>query len=359
MKNLILLCAFALIFSCTTRDENSPVNLPKEILSPLQSEVVYRFDVNVNTSNPNIMGDIGEDYIDKGLIILPKGYSSSGNPVKLVIYGHGGGGYVSDNFSESENDNYCKFMSSLGYAVLDMSGIPEGLVSKLKIDRGRTVGSFIALRSYIAGYDFVMDNFNIDRSGCYFFGNSNGGLTGMNLANLSEIPFIAQAGICPMISIERNLWSYNAGTLSLSGGEFNSLQNRANIIRLFGMENVNNQVELNKAIYEKDKVGVYDPFDYLIYQNNSDYSVPFKIFQTKDDWAVKFSLTKEFVDIMNKRGNNISLREFESGGHTPEPQKGSVGTYIYHYNNYSLTATVLEVAKWFEGKQGYQVNYRK
>ena len=316
-----------------------------------------RFDVTVNTENPNVFGDIGEDLIDKGLITLPKGYTSNGTPVKLLIYGHGGGGYVDDVFSESESDNYCKFMSSLGYAILDMNGIPAELSKRLNIDRGRTVGSFVALRSYIAGYKFVIENFNIDPNGCYFFANSNGGLMCLNLANLSDIPFVAQAGIAPAISIERNLWFYNAGTLALAGGQFKSFQNRANIIRLFGMSDVSDQEKLNNKIYEKDKVGAYDPFEYLMFELKTDYSVPFMIFQAKDDLAVFYEVTKNFVTTMNKRGDNISLREFETGGHQPEPQKGIVGKYQYKVKIYSLTPTVLEVAKWFEGKQGYKVNY--
>jgi hypothetical protein len=240
-----------------------------------------------------------------------------------------------------------------------MNGIPQALAASLKIDRGRTVGNFIAIRSYIEGYKYVMENFNIDTNGCYVFANSNGGLICMNLANLSSIPIIAQAGICPMISIERNLWNYNAGTISSAGGEFINLQNRANIIRLYGMKDVNAQQQLNNAVYEKNKVGDFDPFDYLMNKSTNDYSVPFKIFQTKDDWAVNFSITKELVDSMQKRGGNLVLREFNTGGHTPEPQKGSIGTYSYQFKNIPLTPTVLEVAQWFELQQGYRVSYNK
>lgn len=360
MKRFLKFCFLFLIFSCSTGSENNGNSVQiNDFVSPLKNETVVRFDVSVNTGNPNITGDVGRDLVDKGLIILPVGYSSKGDAVKLVIYCHGGGGTVSDNGSESESDNYCRFLSSLGYAVLDVNGIPKQLATELKIDGGRTVGNFIALRSYVAGYDYVKENFNIDPNGCYVFANSNGGLICMNLANLSAIPIVAQAGVCPMLSLERNLWNYSAGTISSAGGEFSSLQNRANIIRLYGMKDVNAQQELNNAVYERNKVGDFDPFDYLMNKSTNDYSVPFKIFQTKDDWAVNFSITKELVDSMQKRGGNMILREFNTGGHTPEPQKGIVGTYKYHFNNYPLTRTVLEASQWFEEKQGYEVNYSK
>jgi len=350
---LFVLISTLFLVSCSS-DQDVIVH-PHDQGTPLEKEFVYRFDVVVNTANPNISGSIGKDLVDKGLVIFPKGYSQYGVPVKLVIYCHGGSGYVSNDFSESESDNYCKYLSSLGYAVLDMNGIPQLLASNLKIDRGRTVGNFVALRSYVAGYEYVINNFNIDFNGCYVFANSNGGLISMNLANLTSIPIIAQAGINPMLSIERNLWSYKGGAVILGGGEFNSLQNRANVIRLYGMNDVKSQVELNDAKYEKEKVGDYDPFDYLMFKNNNDYPYPYKIFQTKDDWAVNFSITKELVVAMQKRGKNLILREIETGGHVIEPQKGVVGYYRYQFVDNNLTPTVLEVAEWFEFNQGYKV----
>jgi hypothetical protein len=347
----VVFATFFLV-SCSA-DQDVNVH-PHQQGTPLEKEVVYRFDVVVNTANPNIPGSTGKDLVDKGLVILPKGYSQHGVPAKLVIYCHGGSGYVSNDFSESESDNYCKYLVSLGYAVLDMNGIPELLVSNLKIDRGRTVGNFTALRSYVAGYEYVMNNFNIDFNGCYVFANSNGGLISMNLANLTSIPIIAQAGINPMLSIERNLWNYKGGAVSLGGGEFSSLQNRANVIRLYGMNNVKTQAELNDAIYEKEKVKDYDPFDYLMFKAINDYPYPYKIFQTKDDGAVSFSITKELVVAMQKRGDNLNLREIETGGHVVEPQKGVVGYYRYQFIDNNLTPTVLEVAEWFEYNEGYK-----
>lgn len=353
MKCLFNLFFIIIVASCSS-DKYSDLD-PEKLVYPLKTESVIHFNVMVDTSNPNISGNIGSNLSDKGQIILPKGYSPDGIPAKLVIYCHSGGGYVNDTFSESESSAYCQYLSSLGYAVLDMNGIPEKLATSLKIDRGRTVGNFIAVRSYVEGYEYVIENFNIDIRGCYVFANSNGGLICMNLANLNLIPIIAQAGVCPMISLENCLWNYKAGSIPSAGGEFISFQNRANIIRLFGMKEVNTQQELDKAIYEKNKVGDFDPFDYLINKVVNDYPCPFKIFQTKDDAAVNFLTTKKLVDAMHMRGDNLVLREFDSGGHTSEPQKGNVGVYKYQFTDSPLTPTVLEVAQWFELHDGYKV----
>jgi hypothetical protein len=325
----------------------------------IKTETTSRFDISVDSNNPNVSSEKNTELLDKGVLILPKNYSKTSIPVKLVIYCHSGGGYVDDWFSEAEESNHCKFMSSLGYAVLDMNGIPIELASKLKIDKGRTVGNFVPLRSYIKGYQYVIKNFNIDDKGCYVFANSNGGLTCMNLVNLTNIPILAQAGVCPVVSIEKNLWNYSGGTIENSGGEFKAFQNRANIIRLFGMSEITTQEDLNIAKFDKSKVGKYDPFEYLINGLTTDYRVPFKIFQPKDDWAVSYKITKQLADEMQKRGGNIVLREFETGGHSPEPQQGVVGSFVYKNIQQPLTPTVLESALWFQDHGGYNAQYAK
>lgn len=324
---------------------------------PLTIEKSVRFDVKVDISNPNDLSSNPSFLTDKGILTLPKGYTSFGTPVKLLIYCHSGGGFVDDVFSESESTGYCKFMSSLGYAVLDMNGIPAKLAMDLKIDKGRTVGNFTAVRSYLEGYNYVKSNFNIEKKGCYLFANSNGGLVAMNLVNLTDIPIIAQAGICPLVSLELNTWNYSAGTLVGQGGEFSAFQCRSNIIRLYGMKDETTQQSLNSAKYEKNKVGNYDPFDYLMNKSLEDYPCPYKIFETKDDWAVNYNLTKLLVDTANKRGGNLVLRTFETGGHTPEPDNRIVSKFIYKAVENTLTPTVLEVGKWFEEHGGCKVVY--
>lgn len=354
LTNAILLIIFAGAFMTSCSKEKLSA---KTLKLPLNKETAFHFEVEIETSNPNIEDDLASKGIDKGVIILPKGYSNTGNPVKLMMYCHGGGGFVNDRTSEAESDVYCKYFVSLGYAVLEMNGIPESIVSKLKIDGGRSVGNFLALRSYVEGYGFVFDKFNLDKNGCYLFANSNGGLISMNLGNLTTLPIAAGAGICPLLSIELNTWFLTNSALNGGGGEFSSYQNRANIIRLYGMKDVSTQAELNSAKYEKGKVGVYDPFDYLMNQVTETFRIPYKIFQPKDDVAVKYLLTKQLVDEMNRRGGDMILRSFETGGHTVEPQKGIVGTFEYQLAKYPLTPTVLEVAKYYESKGGYAVKY--
>lgn len=338
-------------FSCNANYDIDDVKNDESLF--LDNQKIERFEIRVDTSNPNIKGSSVQLEKETGLIILPIGYSTIGKPTKLIIYCHSGSGTVNENYSEAENDKYCKYFVSLGYAVMDVAGMPKTYTDRLKIDYGRTVGSFISVRSYVEGYNYVIKNYNIDPNGCYIFANSSGGLVSLNLGNLSDIPILAQAAICPLISIEQNAWNIPSG--AMTGGEFKAYQLRANIIRIYGMQNVNTQSELNNAKYEKEKVGIYDPFDFILKQSSEPYPYPYKIFQTKDDAIVYYKLAEKLVEVVNIRRGNMILRTFEKGSHTAEPIKDTLGYFSYMKKKIPINTTNFEVAAWFEQHNGQQV----
>jgi hypothetical protein len=321
---------FLLFTSCT----------PNESIKLEQDERVERFIVSVNTEVLNGGRRLEED---RGILILPKVYSDNGSPVKLVIYCHGGGGSVLENTSQAETYIVCNYLVSLGYAVMDMAGMPEDLSRRLKIDHYRVLGNPIAISSYEKGYKYVIENFNIDPTGCYLLGGSNGGLISCNLVNFTNIPFIAQAGLAPLLSIEKNAW--DIPTHAMSGGEFSYRQNRVNIIRLYGMKAVFTQDDVDKAIYEKDKVGKYDPYDYLI---NSDkgYKIPFKIWHSVDDASVMYKISEAFMEIGNKKNSTIVLRTLLWGGHAPESYGKKVCDFSYMGRINGVNEILVEIAEW-------------
>ncbi|WP_340152812.1 hypothetical protein [uncultured Marivirga sp.] len=289
-----------------------------------------------NFSKPSIV-------TDQAILMLPKGYSSKVR-TKLVIYCHSGGGGVTSGFVEALNSDYCRYLNSLGYAVLDVAGIPETVASLLKIDQYRTVGSKIALDSYFQAYSYVVKNYNIGKDEVYLLCNSNGSLVGSNLVNLTKIPFKAQAFVAPLLSIERNAWDIRNG--ALSGGEFDKLQTRANIIRLYGMKNVTSLEDLMIAEYEKDKVGDLDPFNYIM-ARKAPRSIPIRIFQAKDDPTASFKLNAQYVERFKDFDIDAEMIAQETGGHTSEPLNYSVGLYLYKNQKYNLTPTVQRVGDFF------------
>lgn len=156
------------------------------------------------------------------------------------------------NESQVEGFIVCNYLVSPGYAIMDMAGMPEDFSRRLKIDHYRVLDNPIAINSYQKEYKYVIENFNIDPSGCYLLGISNGGLTSCNLVNLIDIPFITQAGLALLLSIEEKCMEYSLVQL-LVVENLDNRQNRANIIRLYGMNPVSMQKDVDNAIYKKRK----------------------------------------------------------------------------------------------------------
>ena len=63
-----------------------------------------------------------------GVIALPKNYSHDGVATKLIMFAHGGHGYVDDEYWYPTNKNMEELVKSLlaeGYAVFDCNGYKD------------------------------------------------------------------------------------------------------------------------------------------------------------------------------------------------------------------------------------------
>lgn len=307
-------------------------------------ENIKRFTVSVELPNHETM-------TNWGILFFPDCYFSSNDSVRVIIYCHSGGGIVSSSYSEAENQDYIKYLVSEGYAVLSMQLIPENYAKSLKIDIGRTAGHPIAVQATQKGYDYVIGKYRIFTNGCFLLSNSHGGLTASNIVNLTNIPVIAQSGIAPLLSVERNAWFVKSGSMSNIYGEFENYQIRANIIRLYGMKEVHTQEELNNAVYEKNKVGKYDPFDYILNQTKQAYRTPFLIFNCKQDNVVYYSIAKTFADTLNQRGSEIVISDNEEyGGHNVLSNPIYIGNFVYIGTTYPIRSTYKEIISFFQIK---------
>lgn len=330
---LLILCFFC-YFSVKGQNQTN--------LSPIETPI--RFQVSIPTNLPN-SNEVPFYESDWGVLILPKTYTATGKSTPLVIGCHGGGGSVSSTGSQTESYDLYKYLVSLGYAVMDMAGMPETYSKRLKIDHYRCVGSFIAIRSYMEGYKWVIENYNIDTTGCYVNGGSNGGLTATNIVCQSSIPVKCESGMSPLLSIKEQAWNISSG--ALSGGEFSSFQNRANIIRIYGMRDVYTIDELLKSEYEDDKVGLWDPFMYLIALRKNKYRCPVKIWHPVDDDIVKIEFSRRFIRSLIQNKNDAELIEMAGGGHSPEYYGLPISKFSYQGNLFELKQSVYELAKWY------------
>lgn len=285
-------------------------------------ETIVRFQVDVETDlNENGIYNLEKDWC---VLMLPENDGQS-RSIPLVIYCHSGGGTVDSVSSEAENSDFTRYFTSQGCAVLCTAGMPESYSTRLRLDHNRCLGSPISVRSVQKAYDYILDHYRvINPDSCLLFCNSNGGLTASSVVNLTSIPVIAQSGLCPLISIEKNVWE--------------GLGYKIGLIRMFGMKS---------NTYEKDKVGKYDPYDYNTKQKTP-YKCPYLIIQPKGDHFVSYDIAVEFAKIMNAKGSNITvINTDEVGGHNVIPEPEIVGDYNYMGKNYQLNKTVRDVYLFF------------
>ncbi len=324
---------------------------------PLEAPI--RFQVNVSTNHPQSgLAPVYEK--DWGVLILPRQYRSDGKPVPLVIACHGGGGTVHANGSQTENSDMYLYLVSLGYAVMDMAGMPETFAKRLKIDQNRAMGSYIAVRSYKEGYKWVLENYNISQTGGYIAGGSNGGLTSTNVVSHSSIPILAHAASSPVLNVRDQAWSVVLG--ANSGGQFPAFQNRSNLIRIYGMEDVRGYNEIFTAKYDSSKVGIYDPFVFNMSQESGKYKkvypCPIRIWHPLDDNIVPISFSRQFVNAIQNAGGIAELVEMSDGGHDSHKYGEDIGYFIYRGTKKGLKQVPYEQALFFERFGGIKPAYQ-
>lgn len=345
LLKLIVLNVLILFNGCRAKDDITFVS-KSNISSNLPLETPIRFQTTVNTSHP-LLDEPEMIESDWGVIILPKNYDPNGVPTPLVIGCHGGGGSVTSSGSQTETYDLYRYLVSKGYAVMDMAGMPETLSSRLKIDHNRTVGSYVAVRAYEEGYKIVKNKYNIDTTGVYVNGGSNGGLVATNIVLHSNIPVKCQSGMSPLVSIREQAWNIPSG--AVSGGEFKLFQNRSNIIRIFKMKDAFTQDQLNNSVFEFEKVSVWDPLSYLKTLNsNSNYPCPVKIWHPVNDPIVNINYSRIFIDNIRKRGVFAELVSMAGGEHSPEYYGPTIDYFKFNGNTYELKQAVYELFAFYE-----------
>ena len=136
---------------------------------------------------------------DFGGIFLPKTYSNTGLPTRLIIYCHGAAvNYNSDVTSNGNSvikplqrqDIEPEYWLAEGYAILDVEGNPFN-------NTDEHIGCPQAMDCYIAAYKWAIEHYNLCRDGVFLGGRSmGGGSTLMLMRRECPIPVIAA---CPNV----------------------------------------------------------------------------------------------------------------------------------------------------------------
>lgn len=126
---------------------------------------------------------------------------SGNDKAKLVILFPGGGGTAIGVF---EYMNIGTLLNNIGYAVLAVMGYSrEWMAEQGVTTRPAPVGSWYATEETIKAYQYITDKYDwVDKSGCYFYGESQGGHIAENVADFGAIPIKASALDAPALSVQ-------------------------------------------------------------------------------------------------------------------------------------------------------------
>jgi hypothetical protein len=309
---------------------------------------VSRFRMDVDTSMPGDGAPVYER--DRAVLMLPDGFEGRARGSgPMAIYFHSGGGGVYSADSEAEGAVIVKYLLSKGYAVLSTAGLPASYAARKEIDSHRTVGSYITHRSILTAYADVMGRFDRLSGECFLYANSGGGASALNLVNLSDIPISAFCGVSPLLSMEHNAWTMS---FSFPGdGPYPVLQGRASLSRIYGMKPFATLQELTGAVYEKEKVGIWDPYDYCLNQTGEPLRAPCLIFNPRGDNQVSRALLDEFALQMNAREGGFKITvsdEEEQGAHNVPPNPVIVGHFEFCGETLPLNLTSELIYNFFE-----------
>lgn len=311
---------------------------------PRPANGIVNFSVPVNCANADVDSqtlnkqDTLNEHYDWGILKLPTNYAQTGTPIRLVISCHGTGTWINQD-SYSIN-SVADFLLTQGFAVMDMNGIPASFVNN--DNTKRHYGAPFAQQSYIKGYHWIIDRYNIAKDGCFVYGISMGGLSSFQVVLSSSIPVIAQGSYCPCIDLFKQAYCnpWNSGTVQ-----------RADIAQYFGFKGTAptftnskppTQAEIDYFKNNVDKVIGYSPIWKEVVgldtseimsvipasseQSNASeaatynkysriYPVPLKIWHNLDDTTVRYRYSQYMVDMIQNAGGMAFLRTFPSGGH--------------------------------------------
>lgn len=181
--------------------------------------LTFLYEVNVNTGR-DIMSNASTEeqyttdkYFNSGVLKMPPNYSPFGEPVPLIIWAQGSGGYgtIKSHSIDLGYEPHFKYLTDEGYAVLGVfpwtSKYPEATYAN--------PGSPTSIYAYNQAYEWVKKNFNV-QSDVYLSGKSSGGMVGTILPYFKSIPIRATGLLAPAMSpirepfgaSEASRWAY-------------------------------------------------------------------------------------------------------------------------------------------------------
>ena len=173
--------------------ELEPEN-PGYRFAPRPASGYENFFVSVNCSiaddtlSTTAVQDSRDMQQDRCILTLPENYTQNGEPVRLVICGHGTGWKCTAETTLPWAGMNTRMLVKEGYAVLGCNGTP-GELNGLDLGHNCVPECY---RSILAAYKYVIEKYNIKRDGVLTSGLSMGTYMTGQIALFTEIPVLAQ-----------------------------------------------------------------------------------------------------------------------------------------------------------------------
>jgi len=311
-------------------------------------------------------------YEDKCVLYLPDSYTPDGDPTKVILFCKQGASEITST-SDTIVDQ-CTFFLKLGYAILAVEGIPDGLCAERNIGK-RTVGNYIHAQSMTKAYEKIVELYNIDTKGCYAYGWSQGGHTLQNLLENTSLPILCAAAQSPVVSMRYHQW--DLAVTATRGGVSFTKDARLSVARLFGYPEVTTNAQLLALEYDASKTNGWDPFTRnvdnpysgfvlsgSIYTFPSGTTVdditmkkrlrcPYKAWIADNDTVLGSDVTKAFVKAIKNSGQVAEVKCYSTGAHSIPAAQTTISTFVEHGVTQNLKPLYLEMAQWFEKHGGY------
>lgn len=336
--------------------------------SPRPSTGYENFTVSINTSLSGLsdandtlnLQDDNVTYNDHGLICLPENYTENGKPTRLVIFCHGTTMRIDDNVHDFANHPPAANLVKLGYAVMDMNGIPFEVSNNTELH----YGSPLVLQSYIKGYQYVINKYNLYDE-IFICGTSMGGLSSNMLVQSGCFKVLAQASFCGVTDLFKQAWCkpWSDNQRKLISEKFGFTGQQPTFTSGYPTEE-----EIQYFKDNLDKTVMYNPirkncinWDDDIYDNFNNeeeerlykslikfYPCPIKIWHCDNDSTVAPRYSWYYAEAIKNSGGIAIMRKFPSGGHNAWDNGETVEMTDIKGITFNTTASTYELYQWLK-----------
>lgn len=323
------------------------------------------FSVEVNGKSP-ILGNLtlhsesefnddAELHQDYCLCMLPEGHTSAKQSIKAVIMFHGSGEPVYSNKCSLTTSPTANFFLKCGYAVIAVNGLPEDIATDNSLPYGSTDGNWMCIESASKALEYVSENYNVDISSLFVYGESQGGMCALN--------FIENGGIRPKAVV------LDSPVVSMKYHQLNLSNSLPGMKYFYGINNADD--------FTQEKCIGLDPFSrncsevidadslqksqYILLDSELEkikstrYTVaPIKIFAGTSDGTCPPYPSQIMAKQMRNAGFLCIYNLYTGLGHCIDQKATTIGTFQNNSGTYNINQPIIDMANWFARFGGYK-----